>query len=291
MTKKPPLPPPHKKSAPPPAGRTEPKKTFRVEGWDGSNEGEKIILYAGTGMGKTTLASMLPIPVFLGLDDGGRKIKNPKTGEVLKRIPGVETYQDVRNALAQQGLFDSDKSIVIDTATILQDLAEEWMFANIKTDKGKFVNRITDYGWGAGYRHLYDTMHHILADLDHHIRKGRNIVLVCQLQQVPISSSGGPEYLKDVPQLQDKYGKVSPAIWGMYAQWADHIFLIGHEDVSVSDGRATSSGKRVIHVHPEIHFEAKSRSIPCKYPLLTFDSPDDDTVWQYLFNEVWKREK
>ena len=58
-------------------------KTFAVSVWDGKGEGQKIILYGPNGHGKTTLAAMAPNPVFIGLDDGGRQTRNPKTGEEI----------------------------------------------------------------------------------------------------------------------------------------------------------------------------------------------------------------
>ena len=91
---------------PKPGAATRPKptantsaKTFRIEKWDGTKSGEKIIIYGDHGRGKTTLASMAPKPVFIGLDDGGRKLHHPITGEQLNYIPDVETFEDVRGAL------------------------------------------------------------------------------------------------------------------------------------------------------------------------------------------------
>ena len=284
MIKKP-SPPPPRKAAPPPAGRTESKKKFHIEDWDGGNEGEKGIIYAPPGMGKTTLASMLPDPVFLGLDDGGRKIRNPKTGEVLKRIPDVETYQDVRDALAQRSLYDSCKSLVVDTGTKLETWALQWVLQNIKVGKDSARN-IESYGYAKGYRHVYDAMHLILSDLDSLVRAGINVFIICQLVPVRVANPGGEDYLCDAPELQDR----KPSVLSDYLGWCDHTLKIGYEGVVASDKKATSSGSRIICVHPEIHYKAKSRTIPREYPLLTFDSPDDDTVWQYVFNEVWRKE-
>ena len=275
----------------PPAQRARPKKTFTTGKWSGVNEGEKIILYGDSGMGKTTLASMLPKPRFIGLDDGGRKIKHPVTGDNLEHVPGIESFLDVRDALTQLDLWGNDDTIVIDTATILQDLAEKWVLENIKTDgKGShFVDRLTDFGWGAGYRHLYDTMHLILPDLDPLVKQGKNIVLICQLQQTSISNPGGEDFLKDVPKLQNQYGKICPSVWGLYTEWVDHVFKIEYEGVTAKDDKAASSGNRVVRIHPEIHFVAKSRTIPISVPTIYFSEPSDDSVWQYLFDEVWKK--
>ena len=279
------------KSRKPPAKKARVKKTFIAEDWTGTGQGEKILLYADSGMGKTTLASMLPSPRFIGLDDGGRKIKHPVTGADLKHVPGIETFMDVRDALTQPDLFKDDETVVIDTATIMQDFAEHHILETIKTDgKDKhYVDRLVDYGWGHGFRHVYDTMHLILPDLDPLVRQGKNIVLICQLQQTSISNPGGEDFLKDVPKLQNQYGKVCPSVWGLYSEWCDHVFKIEYEGIAAKDDKAASSGNRVVRIHPEIHFVAKSRTIPISVPTIYFSDPTDDSVWRYLFDEVWPR--
>lgn len=278
----PPPPIPPGKTAPP-AVRAAPKKTFHVEEWNGDNEGEKGIIYAPPGMGKTTLASMLPNPVFIGLDDGGRKIRNPKTGKELRRVPGIETYQDVRDALAQQSLFDDNESIVVDTGTKLEALAMDWVLANIKVGK-EHAHNIESYGYGKGYSHRYDAMHLILSDLDPLVRAGKNVFIICQLVPIRVANPGGEDYLCDAPELQDR----KPSVLSLYLGWCDHVLKIDYQGIAAEGKKAVSGGGRVVYIHPAVHFKAKSRSVPPEYPILTFDSPDDDTVWQYIFDEVWK---
>lgn len=291
--------PPAPVSAQPKAAKKETQKvnkTFQVATWDGSNEGEKIIVYADSGMGKTTLASMLPTPVFAGLDDGGRKIRNPKTGEKLKYIPGIETFDDYRMVTQQLDLFNDYESYVTDTGTILESWVLPWVLENIKNSKGESMRHIKQYGYGDGHRHIYDTMRLPLADYDALIRRGKNVCILCQMQQAEIAHSGGENYLCDVPKLALQYGKVAPSIWGMWCEWADHVFKISNEGVIAAKdddkakiAKATSTGNRIIHVHaPEVHYKAKSRSIPPKFPVVSFDSPADDSIWRFLFDEVWR---
>ncbi len=272
-------------------------KTFQVAVWDGSEEGEKIIVYADSGMGKTTLASMLPTPVFIGLDDGGRKIKNPITGESLKYIPDIETFADFRTAVQQQDLFNDYETLVVDTGTILEPLALAWTIENIKTSKSETAKSIEHYGYGAGHRHLYDTMRLPLADFDALIRRGKNVCILCQMQQVEIANSGGENYLCDAPKLAPKHGKQTPSIWGMWVEWADHLFKISNEGVIAAKdsdkakiAKATSTGNRIIHVHaPEVHYKAKCRErIPPRFPVVSFDNPADDSIWRFLLDECWR---
>ena len=275
---------------------TKVNKTFQVVTWGGDNEGEKIIMYADSGMGKTTLASMLPTPTFAGLDDGGRKIRHPITGEKLKNIPGIETFGDFRAAVQQPDLLNDYETLVVDTGTILEGWALAWMLENIKNDKGELMRNIKQFGYGDGHRHLYDTMRLPLADFDALIRRGKNICILCQMQQAEIAHSGGENYLCDVPKLALQYGKVAPSIWGLWCEWADHVFKISNEGVIATKdsdkakvAKATSTGNRIIHVHaPEVHYKAKSRTIPYRFPVVSFDNPSDDSIWRFLFDEVWR---
>lgn len=268
-----------------------PVKKFSVAAWEGNSEGEKIIVYADSGMGKTTLASMAPKPVFIALDDGSRKICNPLTGERLQRIPGVETYDDIRAVVRQFHLFDGFETLVVDTGTIMQDLALTWMLANIKAgEHGKQYDAtcVESYGWGKGYRHLYDTMKLILADFDALVHHGKNVIILCQMAQDVIANAGGADFMCDVPKLQGQHGKVTPAVWSAYNEWADHVLKIGYSNIASQDGKAASNNERVIFVHGQVHFKAKSRTIPYQYPVVSFSHPGDCSIWEFLFNEAWK---
>lgn len=278
-SKKKPLPPPMPATPAPKSSRVV--KIFCVEDWEGGAEGEKIILHGKYGMGKTTLSAMAPTPVFIGLDDGGRKIKHPITGEVLKRIPDIESFQDVRDVLHQVDLFNNYETIVIDTGTKLQHLGLLYILATIKGPKDcpKCTN-IEQYGWHKGYRYLYDTMHHILGDLDPLVRRGKNIIIVCQTIQTKVSNTGGEDFLCDTPDLQiDAKNNIAAD----YMSWVDHTFMIDHVNVQAVEGKAVASGGRCIRVHPEIHFEAKSRTLGSELATVLFENKQDDSIWKFLF--------
>ncbi len=262
-------------------------KTFQVGVWSGEGEGEKIIAYADSGLGKTTLATLSPTPVFIGLDDGGRKIKHPVTGEDLKNIPGVETFDDFRQAVQQVDLFDDYETVVVDTGTMLVPLAHDWMLENITSDKDVLVANIEKYGWGKGHRHLYDTMRSPLSDFDALVRRGKNILILCQMEQAEITNASGENYLCDIPKLIQQHGK-TPSVWGMYVEWCDHVFKIGYSDVKAKDKKATASSERIIFLDGNVNFKAKSRTVPNRFPLVTFSSTQDDSIWRFIFDEAWR---
>ena len=74
----------------------------------------------------------------------------------------------------------------------------------------------------------------------------------------------------------------------MWTEWCDHVLKIGYSDIVATDKKATSSGERAIYVHGQAHFKAKSRTIPGRFPVVSFSDPTDDSIWEFLFNDAWK---
>ena len=280
---------------PTPVGNKKPAvvaKVFKAATWETAKEGKRIIGYADSGMGKTTLFSMLPNPKFIDFRGGSDKIRHPLTGEKLIHIPDVETFDDVRAVCHQPGLLVSGDTLVIDTGTEFEDRGLEWTLANIPHEKGKSIpiKRIEDYGWGKGYRHLYDTMKLPLADFDTLIKRGVSVAITCQMQQIEIAHAGGENFLCDVPKLQHQHGKTTPAVWALYCEWADHVLKIGYNDIQAEDGKAAGGVERAVFVHGKVFFKAKSRTIPSRFPIVSFSHPGDDTIWQFIFDENWPKE-
>lgn len=299
-----PKPPPPKMLAPaapmkPPAGRppvapagkasapARQPKTFVIQPWTGEGEGEKTIIYAKSGRGKTTLASMAPKPVFLGFDDGARRIRNPITGEPIMAIPGARTFQDGLDVLGQPKLFEGFETVVVDNLTKLEELAEPWMFANITKEKGGRVTSLEGYGYGKGYKHSQDTMRMLQPLLDELVRRGLNVILLAQEKDVTISNAEGADYLEAGPKLHHtkEYSTKQD-----FQEWADHVFRIDFLDTVVKAEDGAKTGKiqgndttRVICVDAARHYFAKSRTLKVDGGRVSFEHPGDDSLWQLLF--------
>lgn len=264
-----------KKAPPPPAA---PAKRFSVAKC-GSDKGKKIIIYGDTGMGKTTLSMLAPKPVFIDIDQGADELDHPITGEKADHIPGITTFLDVRTALHQLDLFDNFDTVVIDNITVLQDLAEQYTFDTIFTDKGQKAKNLHSYGYNKGFKHLYDTMRFILIDCDELIRRGKNVILVAQSAPHKISNTGGEDFLRDGPRLHiDKNVNIE----AMFCEWVKYILRIGHPESFVDeDKKITGEATRVIYALPELHFRAKF--LNGDKPVISFKNKADDSVWQFLF--------
>jgi hypothetical protein len=272
------------------AAAKAPVKTFSIVPWAGSNEGTKTLLYSRTGRGKTSLAAMLEDAVFFGLDDGGRRIKHPKTGLDIPVVGDVQTFQELRDALNQHNLFKDRKNIVIDTVTKAETLMEQFI-CDTYTIKGARANSLRAFGWdGAVY--LTETMRLLMADLDPHVRAGRHITLLAQEGQISVPNSEGIDFLEDGPKLS--HTKQTSSRMEL-AEWCDHVLRIGFLNFTVAtDNDKARAGKvqnatdlpRAIFTGGAAHFLAKSRPIDGKHlpPIVSFASDQDDSLWQMMFH-------
>lgn len=273
-----------------PTPATRKVKTFSVQPWAGANEGEKILLYGHSGMGKTTLATLAPNPIFIGLDDGARKIRHPVTGQPVQAILGIESWEDLRDALHQPDLFPPGSTIVLDTVTKADPLAEDFVLRTIKNDRGETVPHLIAYGYGKGEAHVCSVLRNLLSDLDPHVQRGVNVLLLAQQAQVTISNPAGIDFFEDGPAI--RYIKTTGGARADFCGWCDHVFRIGHPDVQVvvanknaTKGKAAGSTERIIYTTKEIHYVAKNRGNGRIPEAVTFADPTDDSIWKYVFAE------
>lgn len=274
-----------KKSAPPPVAKSaKTKKNFVAQPWSGTTSGEKVIVYAITKMGKTTLASLLPDAVFIGADDGGRKIKHPVTGADLNHVPGVESFQDVRDAL-HSDVFDPYQNIVVDTITEI----EQWSLAHTlntvprpKSQGGGKASNVHDYGYHEGFVHWCNTTCLLLPDFDRWVRKGKNVIILAQETTLKWKTSGPEDFLMAGPNLH--HSRTASAVLP-YVQWSDHVFRIAYANTVIQKGRINPVSERAIQVKADATFFAGSRTIPAKFDVVEFKEPADDSIWRLLFNE------
>ena len=264
--------------------------------WTGAGEGEKIVLYGSTGLGKTTFMSMAPDPIFIGLDDGGRKIRHPRTGEPVNHIPDVETYEDVRAVLQQTSLFPAGSTCVIDTVTILEQKVERHVLNTVPLPKtGGTATNIKAYGWNDGSSHILDAMRLILQDLDMLIRQGVHVGLIGQEQAVKIANAEGADYLRTGPRLHHD-GRYS--VMHDVCEWADHVFRVNFLNTGVRVEKDRPIGKvvssdsiRAIYISGAQDFYAKNKIVNnvtedgTPIQCVAFDNPADSSLWEFLFPE------
>lgn len=273
---------------------TAPPETLKKfsAGISTSNRGQKIIVYGGSGIGKSSLVALAPTPIFIPVDDGSVNLRDPYTNEKIKQVQDDDglpprTFAEVRAALQQYSIYDNYESVVIDTATVLQDLSHQYMFDTIPHEKGQTVNSIEGYGYGKGYTHMYDTMKLILQDCDELIRRGKNVIIIIQCTVAPVANAAGDDYVCDAPRLYPG-NKITPSIRDMYIEWSDHLLFVNHSSTAVKDKKIKGDVTRAVFTQGQLHFKAKTRVLKSGVVIpevVTFDTIEDDSIWQMIFPE------
>jgi len=103
-------------------------------------------LFGEGGMGKTTLASMFPSPVFIRTEDGTASLAG---NDNVSLFPLATSTQDVLDAIEALATQKHDhKTLVIDSITQLATMVEAEIVA--ADPKAKSINQAGG-GYGAGY--------------------------------------------------------------------------------------------------------------------------------------------
>lgn len=186
--------------------------------------GQRVIIHGPSGSGKTTLASLIEKSRFIDRDSDGTK------GLHVSRVEGIDTFDDAMNALGTAALWTGIDTVVVDSGTAFQEMATLKVVGLPKP--GETPKSIESFGFGKGYRMLYETMLLLFAALDRHIEQGRNVVLVCHSTTGNTPNPSGEDYLQHQLALQQtNQGQLRTRAEG----WADHVIFI-NRDVSVKEG-------------------------------------------------------
>lgn len=263
---------------PPLIGGTEEKKSVKKKltfSKIAPKKGLRIGLYGTAGVGKTTLAaSMKGTKVFFDLDDSLPILQEQLTPDTIKTIQTVriETWQEILDALQCDG-WEGVDSIIIDTLTKAEELCTRFMLETVPNDKGKFVKRIEEYGFGKGYSFLFDCFLPLLGALDQHCKAGRNVILVMHDCTNTVPNPTGDDYLRYEPRLSNPpSGKHSIRL--RVREWLDHLFYLGYETLVDENGKA-SGGQRILIPSERPYCMAKSRRLSQDMKLQPNQNPLD----------------
>jgi GTPase SAR1 family protein len=205
----------------------------------------KVVIYGPEGIGKSTMASEFPDPLFIDTEG------STKTMDV-SRFEAPTKWEDVIEAVGYvKSHPDCCKTLVIDTA----DWAE-LLCIRYTCSKGN-VGNIEDFGYGKGYVYLQENFKKLLDLLQEIIALGINVVVTAHAKMRKFEQP-------DEMGAYDRWEmKLSRQVAPMLKEWADMVLFANYKTYVIEDDKTKSKkaqgGKRVMYATHNPCWDAKNR--------------------------------
>ena len=209
--------------------------------------------YGPEGIGKSTLASHLPSPLFLDVEDGTAQLD-------VARV-ACPTWDALVAAVKQLATNPHGaQTIVIDSA----DWAEKALIEHMLTQSGK--SSIEDYGFGKGYTILAEHWMRFLGLCDALVAAGLHVVFT---GHSAVKRMSPPDQTDGYDRFELKLTKqVAPLL----KEWSD-LLLFANFKINVvegTDGKIKAQGgrERVMYATHSAAWDAKNRfGLPDEMPM------------------------
>ena len=204
----------------------------------------KCVIMGCEGIGKSTLASQFPSPLFIDTENGTNHLN-------VRRIVCNKSWADlldiVNEVIKEPAIC---KTLVIDTADWAEQLAEEAVCIKNR------VASIEAISYGKGYTYVADEFTTLLKLLDKCIEVGINTVFTAHAKP--------RKY--ELPEEQGQFDrwemKLSKQVAPLLKEWCDMLLFCNYKTFVVTSENNTkkaSGGKRVMYTTHNPCWDAKNR--------------------------------
>lgn len=218
---------------------------------------KKTLVYGPEGIGKTTFAAAFPDPLFIDTEGSTKE-------QDVARLPDPSSWtmikEEVRYVIQHT---DICKTLVIDTA----DWAEKMAIQAVLDEHNK--NGIEDFGYGNGYRYVFEKFGELLNLLNEVISKGINVVMTAHatLRKFEQPDEMGAYDRYSMKLIDSPKTSISAAV----KEWADMVLFANYKTIVVTDSKTKKSkaqgGKRVMYTSHHSCWDAKNRyNLPEELP-------------------------
>lgn len=216
----------------------------------------KAVLYGPEGIGKTTFASMAPMPLFIDTEGSTTRLN-------VRRLPAPGSFsmilEQIRFVLNDPTVC---KTLVIDTADWAQRMCTDAVCARYQ--KGG----IEDFGYGKGYSYVFEEFGRMLNLLDQVIDRGINVIVTAHAAMRKFEQ---PDEMGAYDRWELKLiNSQKCSVANMLKEWADMVLFANYETIVVKteDKKAKAQGgRRVMYTTHHPCWDAKNRfDLPEKLP-------------------------
>lgn len=218
---------------------------------------QRVVIYGGEGLGKTTLVAQIPDVLVIDTEDGTAQ-------HDIRRIPKPQSWQELLNIIHEVAVTPGVcKTLAIDSI----DWAEQLCVAFV-LEKYRQAS-IESFGYGKGYTYLSDEFMNLLRACDEVIDAGINVVFTAHAKMRKFEQP-------DEEGAYDRWEmKLSKNVSPLVKEWCDALLFMNYKTYVVSTENNTKKakgGERVIYTSHHPCWDAKNRhGLPEELPLI-YDS-------------------
>lgn len=218
---------------------------------------QRVVIYGTEGIGKSTLASQFPKPLFIDTEGSTSNMD-------VKRMDKPTSWTMLMNQIAfVKANPEKFKTLVIDTI----DWAESLAIESVCAQHGK--RGIEDFGYGNGYTYVREEFGRLLNKLQELVDIGINVVLTAHSQ---LRKFEQPDEEGAYDRYELKLGKkTSSQTAPVVKEWCDLLLFCNYKTVvmtSETKKKKATGGKRVMYTTHHPAWDAKNRhGLPDELPM------------------------
>ena len=207
----------------------------------------RICIYGGHGIGKSTLASKFPAPIFISTEDG---LDSLDVTSFPRAIKVEDVVENIKTLIKEDHEF---KTVVIDSV--------DWLIEPLIVSNVESSHDAKDLAYGKGQMLVAEEFREILQGLDVlRVKRRMNVVLIAHAAVVKFEDPRTEPYDRFQPKLPNRCNALLQE-WADVLAFAAFKVIIRKSDSGFNNQktRGVTTGERLLHFVENPAFAAKNR--------------------------------